>query len=198
MGLYGPNAAGVADQRGLAEHIDIINGTLAKAFGLAGGYIASTETIIDFVRSFSKGFIFTTSMCPAVAAGSLESIRQVKKSNEIRSTFFENVDFVKKELRSAGIPFLDSGSHIIPVLIGDSKLCKEISDFLLNEHQVYVQPINYPTVPKGTERIRITPTPCHDPESTEKFVDALKDAWFKFMPQLSKFENQFTNKIKAV
>ena len=198
VGLYGPNAAGVADQKGLSEHIDIINGTLAKAFGLAGGYIASTETIIDFVRSFSKGFIFTTSMCPAVAAGSLESIRQVKKNDEIRSSFFENVDFVKKELRTAGIPFLDSGSHIIPVLIGDSKLCKEISDFLLNEHQVYVQPINYPTVPKGTERIRITPTPCHDPESTEKFVEALKDAWFKFMPQLVKFENQFTNKIKVI
>ena len=101
VGLYGPNAAGVADQKGLSEHIDIINGTLAKAFGLAGGYIASTETIIDFVRSFSKGFIFTTSMCPAVAAGSLESIRQVKKNDEIRSTFFENVDFVKKELRTA-------------------------------------------------------------------------------------------------
>ena len=110
----------------------------------------------------------------------------------------ENVNFVKKELRKSEIPFLDSGSHIIPVLIGDSKLCKEISDFLLNEHQVYVQPINYPTVPKGTERIRITPTPCHSQESTEKFVEALKDAWFKFMPRLAKFENQFTSKIKAL
>ena len=198
VGLYGPEGRGITAEKGLDQDIDIINGTLAKAFGLAGGYIASTETIIDFVRSFSKGFIFTTSMCPAVAAGSLESIRQVKKNDEIRSSFFENVDFVKKELRTAGIPFLDSGSHIIPVLIGDSKLCKEISDFLLNEHQVYVQPINYPTVPKGTERIRITPTPCHDPESTEKFVEALKDAWFKFMPQLVKFENQFTNKIKVI
>ena len=198
VGLYGPNAAGVADEKGLSEHIDIINGTLAKAFGLAGGYIASSNTIIDFVRSFSKGFIFTTSMCPAVAAGSLESIKQVKKDKELRNTFFENVNYVKKELRQSGIPFLDSGSHIIPVLIGDSKLCKDISDFLLNEHQVYVQPINYPTVPKGTERIRITPTPCHSNDSTEKFVEALKDAWFKFMPQLSKFENQFIDKTKAL
>ena len=198
VGLYGPNAAGVADAKGLSEHIDIINGTLAKAFGLAGGYIASSDTIIDFVRSFSKGFIFTTSMCPAVAAGSLESIQQVKKNPELRDNFFENVEFVKKELRKSGIPFLDSGSHIIPVLIGDSKLCKEISDYLLNQHQVYVQPINFPTVPKGTERIRITPTPCHSQESTEKFVEALKDAWFHFMPQLSKCESQFNTKSKAI
>tara|TARA_Y100000996_G_scaffold413506_1_gene401906 strand:- start:2369 stop:3637 length:1269 start_codon:yes stop_codon:yes gene_type:complete len=198
VGLYGPNAAGVADEKGLSEHIDIINGTLAKAFGLAGGYIASSNTIIDFVRSFSKGFIFTTSMCPAVAAGSLESIKQVKKDKSLRDDFFENINFVKNELRQSGIPFLDSGSHIIPVLIGDSKLCKEISDYLLNQHQVYVQPINYPTVPKGTERIRITPTPCHSKDSTERFVEALKDAWFQFMPQLSKFENQFSDKTKAI
>ena len=198
VGLYGPNAAGVADAKGLSEHIDIINGTLAKAFGLAGGYIASSDTIIDFVRSFSKGFIFTTSMCPAVAAGSLESIQQVKKNPQLRDTFFENVEFVKNELRKSAIPFLDSGSHIIPVLIGDSKLCKEISDYLLNQHQVYVQPINFPTVPKGTERIRITPTPCHSQESTEKFVEALKDAWFHFMPQLSKYENQFNTKSKVL
>lgn len=198
VGLYGPNAAGVADAKGLSEHIDIINGTLAKAFGLAGGYIASSDTIIDFVRSFSKGFIFTSSMCPAVAAGSLESIQQVKKNPQLRDTFFENVEFVKNELRKSAIPFLDSGSHIIPVLIGDSKLCKEISDYLLNQHQVYVQPINFPTVPKGTERIRITPTPCHSQESTEKFVEALKDAWFHFMPQLSKYENQFNTKSKVL
>ena len=149
VGLYGPNAAGIAEEKGVAEHIDIINGTLAKAFGLAGGYIASSNTIIDFVRSFSKGFIFTTSMCPAVAAGSLESIQQVKKNSQVRDIFFENVNYVKSQLRSAGIPFLDSGSHIIPVLIGDSKLCKQISDFLLDEHQVYVQPINYPNSAKG-------------------------------------------------
>jgi len=198
VGLYGSNAAGVAEQKGVSEHIDIINGTLAKAFGLAGGYIASTNTIIDFVRSFSKGFIFTTSMCPAVAAGSLESIQQVQKNPSLRKTFFENVNFVKNELRKVGIPFLDSGSHIIPVLIGDSKLCKEISDYLLDNHQVYVQPINFPTVPKGTERIRITPTPCHSNETTLKFVEALKDAWFKFMPRLSKFENNFASKPKNI
>ena len=198
VGLYGPNAAGIAEEKGVGEHIDIINGTLAKAFGLAGGYITSSNTIIDFVRSFSKGFIFTTSMCPAVAAGSLESIQQVKKNSQERDIFFENVNYVKSQLRSAGIPFLDSGSHIIPVLIGDSKLCKQISDFLLDEHQVYVQPINYPTVPKGTERIRITPTPCHSEEATEKFVEALKDAWLKFMPLLSKYENDFAIKYKSL
>ena len=108
------------------------------------------------------------------------------------------MNYVKSQLRSAGIPFLDSGSHIIPVLIGDSKLCKQISDFLLDEHQVYVQPINYPTVPKGTERIRITPTPCHSEEATEKFVEALKDAWLKFMPLLAKYENDFAGKVKSL
>ncbi len=185
VGLYGSSGGGIAEEKGIVEHIDIINGTLAKAFGLAGGYIASTETIVDYVRSFSKGFIFTTSMCPAVAAGSLESIKQVQKKHELRSEFFKNVNFVKEELRKAGIPFLDSGSHIVPVIIGDSKLCKEISDYLLNQHKVYVQPINFPTVPKGTERIRITPTPCHSREVTKNFIESLKDAWFKFMPRIS-------------
>jgi 5-aminolevulinate synthase len=185
VGLYGPNGGGVAESKGIAQHIDVINGTLAKAFGLAGGYIASTEIIIDYVRSFSKGFIFTTSMCPAVAAGSLESMRQVQKKPELRAEFFENVNFVKNELSKVGIPFLDSGSHIVPVIVGDSRLCKEISDYLLDVHNVYVQPINFPTVPKGTERLRITPTPCHSKEVTQNFVEALKDAWFKFMPRLS-------------
>tara|TARA_X000000368_G_scaffold405804_1_gene383354 strand:+ start:570 stop:1838 length:1269 start_codon:yes stop_codon:yes gene_type:complete len=185
VGLYGSSGGGIAEEKGIVEHIDIINGTLAKAFGLAGGYIASTETIVDYVRSFSKGFIFTTSMCPAVAAGSLESIKQVQKKHELRSEFFKNVNFVKEELRKTGIPFLDSGSHIVPVIIGDSKLCKEISDYLLNQHKVYVQPINFPTVPKGTERIRITPTPCHSREVTKNFIESLKDAWFKFMPRIS-------------
>jgi len=184
VGLYGPNGGGLAEAKGVSEHIDIINGTLAKAFGLAGGYIASTETIVDYVRSFSKGFIFTTSMCPAVAAGSLESMKQVQKKPKLRQDFFENVNFVKNELNSVGIPFLDSGSHIIPVIIGDSKLCKEISDYLLDVHRVYVQPINFPTVPKGTERIRITPTPCHSREVTKTMVEGLKDAWFKFMPRI--------------
>ena len=189
VGLYGASAAGVAEQEGVADQIDIINGTLAKAFGLAGGYIASSETIIDFVRSFSKGFIFTTSMCPAVAAGTLKSVETVQNHPEIRSRFFENVKYVKSELEKAGIPFLDSGSHIIPVIIGESKLCKKISDYLLDEHQVYVQPINFPTVPKGTERIRITPTPSHSKEDIKKFVNALTQAWVKFMPKHSSFIN---------
>ena len=183
VGLYGSNAAGVAEQEGVSDQIDIINGTLAKAFGLAGGYIASTHSVIDFVRSFSKGFIFTTSMCPAVAAGTLKSVETVQNKPEIRSKFFDNIKLVKSELEAAGIPFLDSGSHIIPVIIGESKLCKKISDYLLEEHQVYVQPINFPTVPKGTERIRITPTPSHSKEDIKKFVNALTQAWTKFMPK---------------
>ena len=185
VGLYGSNAAGVAEQEGVSDQIDIINGTLAKAFGLAGGYIASTHSIIDFVRSFSKGFIFTTSMCPAVAAGTLKSVETVQNKPEIRSKFFDNIKLVKFELEKAGIPFLDSGSHIIPVIIGESKLCKKISDYLLEEHQVYVQPINFPTVPKGTERIRITPTPSHSGDDIKKFVNALTQAWTKFMPKHS-------------
>jgi len=187
VGLYGATAAGVAEQEGVSDQIDIINGTLAKAFGLAGGYIASTHSIIDFVRSFSKGFIFTTSMCPAVAAGTLKSVETVQSKPEIRSKFFDNVKLVKSELEKAGIPFLDSGSHIIPVIIGESKLCKKISDYLLDEHQVYVQPINFPTVPKGTERIRITPTPSHSKEDIKKFVNALTQAWVKFMPKHEQF-----------
>ena len=183
VGLYGSNAAGVAEQEGVSDQIDIINGTLAKAFGLAGGYIASTHSVIDFVRSFSKGFIFTTSMCPAVAAGTLKSVETVQNKPEIRSKFFDNIKLVKSELEAAGIPFLDSGSHIIPVIIGESKLCKKISDYLLEEHQVYVQPINFPTVPKGTERIRITPTPSHSKGDIKKFVNALTQAWTKFMPK---------------
>ena len=193
VGLYGSNAAGVAEQEGVSDQIDIINGTLAKAFGLAGGYIASTHSVIDFVRSFSKGFIFTTSMCPAVAAGTLKSVETVQNKPEIRSKFFDNIKLVKSELEAAGIPFLDSGSHIIPVIIGESKLCKKISDYLLEEHQVYVQPINFPTVPKGTERIRITPTPSHSKEDIKKFVNALTQAWTKFMPkhnQLSSYNLQ--------
>ena len=193
VGLYGSNAAGLAEQEGVSDQIDIINGTLAKAFGLAGGYIASTYSVIDFVRSFSKGFIFTTSMCPAVAAGTLKSVETVQKQPEIRSKFFHNIKLVKSELEAAGIPFLDSGSHIIPVVIGESKLCKKITDYLLEQHQVYVQPINYPTVPKGTERIRITPTPSHTKEDIKKFVNALTHAWTKFMPkynQLSSFNLQ--------
>ena len=193
VGLYGSNAAGLAEQEGVSDQIDIINGTLAKAFGLAGGYIASTYSVIDFVRSFSKGFIFTTSMCPAVAAGTLKSVETVQKQPEIRSKFFHNIKLVKSELEAAGIPFLDSGSHIIPVVIGESKLCKKITDYLLEQHQVYVQPINYPTVPKGTERIRITPTPSHTKEDIKKFVNALTHAWTKFMPkhnQLSSFNFQ--------
>ena len=183
VGLYGETGAGVAEQEGVADQIDIINGTLAKAFGLAGGYIASSNSIIDFVRSFSKGFIFTTSMCPAVAAGTLKSVETVQSKPEIRSKFFDNVKLVKSELEKAGIPFLDSGSHIIPVIIGESKLCRKISDYLLEEHQVYVQPINFPTVPKGTERIRITPTPSHSKEDIKKFVNAITQAWIKFMPK---------------
>ncbi len=193
VGLYGSNAAGVAEQEGVSDQIDIINGTLAKAFGLAGGYIASTHSVIDFVRSFSKGFIFTTSMCPAVAAGTLKSVETVQNKPEIRSKFFDNIKLVKSELEAAGIPFLDSGSHIIPVIIGESKLCKKISDYLLEEHQVYVQPINFPTVPKGTERIRITPTPSHSKEDIKKFVNALTQAWTKFIPkhnQLSSYDIQ--------
>jgi len=193
VGHYGSIAAGVAEQDGVSDQLDIINGTLAKAFGLAGGYIASTHSVIDFVRSFSKGFIFTTSMCPAVAAGTLKSVETVQNKPEIRSKFFDNIKLVKSELEAAGIPFLDSGSHIIPVIIGESKLCKKISDYLLEEHQVYVQPINFPTVPKGTERIRITPTPSHSKEDIKKFVNALTQAWTKFMPkhnQLSSYNLQ--------
>ena len=179
VGLYGPNGGGVADEQKVMQDIDIINGTLAKAFGLLGGYISSSKNIIDFVRSYSPGFIFTTSIPPAIAAGAIASIRYVKDNQQLRNKLKEKCLLIKEKLLAANIPFLKTKSHIIPIIIGDSKLCKKAADELLEKHKVYLQPINYPTVPRGKERLRITPSPLHTDKMIDDLINALKFVWKK-------------------
>ena len=177
VGLYGPRGGGVAEARGLMDRIDVIEGTLGKAYGVMGGYITGSTKLIDFVRSFASGFIFTTALPPALAAGAVASIRHLKTSHVERARHQERVATVRRRLHANGIPTLENPSHIIPVMVGDAKKCKMISDWLLDNHGIYVQPINYPTVPVGTERLRITPSPVHSDADIDKLVTALSEIW---------------------
>jgi len=180
VGLYGSHGGGVAQEQKIMHEIDIINGTLAKAFGLIGGYVSSSKTIIDFIRSYSPGFIFTTSIPPAIASGAIASIRYVKDNQQLRDKLKEKCLLIKEKLLAANIPFIKTKSHIIPIIVGDSKLCKKASDELLEKHKVYLQPINYPTVPRGEERLRITPSPLHTDQMINDLINALKFTWKKF------------------
>ncbi|MGH7020772.1 MAG: 5-aminolevulinate synthase [Brevundimonas sp.] len=173
VGLYGPTGAGVAERDGLLDGIDIVECTLGKAIGVMGGYIAADAVIVDAVRSWASGFIFTTSLPPALTAGALASVRHLKAHPELRVAHQERAETLKRRLSAAGIPVLPSVSHIVPVHVGNPVHCKLISDMLLEEHGIYVQPINYPTVPKGTERLRFTPSPNHDDGMIDKLVDAM-------------------------
>jgi len=173
VGIYGNRGAGVAEKLGVMNEIDILQGTLAKAFGVMGGYITAKRNLIDFVRSNASGFIFTTSLPPCVAAGAYTAMRHLKFSNIERDTQSKVVYRLKKNLKKSGLKFLDYDSHIIPVIIGDAKLCKIACNKLLDDFNIYVQPINYPTVPIGTERIRITPTPLHNDKMIKELVNAL-------------------------
>ena len=185
VGLYGDTGAGYCEKLG-ETRVDITNGTLGKAFGVQGGYIAGDELVIDAIRSVASGFIFTTSTSPVICSGALASIKYLKDHNELRVKHQERASTLKRMLSEVDIEVHpDACTHIVPVMVRDPKLCKKMSDMLLEDYNIYIQPINYPTVPKGTERLRITPTPCHSREVTQNFVEALKDAWFKFMPRLS-------------
>jgi len=177
VGLYGAGGGGISDRDGLASRMTIIQGTLAKAFGLVGGYVTGSAAIIDFIRSFAPGFIFTTSLPPAIAAGAVASIRHVRRANDLRERHQERANRVKRRLLEAGLPVMASPSHIVPVMVGDARLCKQASDDLLERHLIYVQPINYPTVPRGAERLRLTPSPQHRDDDIERLVAALNDVW---------------------
>ncbi|MBE1294347.1 MAG: 5-aminolevulinate synthase [Rhodobacteraceae bacterium] len=177
VGLYGTRGGGISEQEGLADRLTIIEGTLGKAFGVAGGYITGSVEVVDFIRSFSSGFIFTTSLPPAVAAGARAAIQHLKESDWERHVQRHNVKTVRAKLDAIGVPHIDNPSHIIPVMVGDPVKCKYISDRLLAEHGIYIQPINYPTVPKGTERLRITPSPVHSAEDIAHLIDALEVLW---------------------
>jgi 5-aminolevulinate synthase len=179
VGMYGPRGAGVCERDGIMAEIDIIEGTLGKAFGVMGGYIAADAVIVDAIRSFADGFIFTTSVPPAIAAGAVASIRWLKEHNEVREMHQERAAALKARMGAAGLPVMPSVSHIVPVLVGDPVHCKMISDVLLEEHGVYVQPINYPTVPRGTERLRFTPSPAHTDEMMDNLVRALETLWVR-------------------
>ena len=180
VGLYGPRGGGIAQREGLSDRLTVIEGTLGKAFGVHGGYIASSESLCDFVRSFASGFIFTTSLPPAVAAGALASIRHLKTSQSERRSHRERVATVKQRFNVAGLPVLGNDSHIVPLMVGDPVVCKQISDELLSQYRIYVQPINFPTVPKGSERLRLTPTPLHSNADIDHLVRSLVSVWQKF------------------
>ena len=177
VGMYGERGGGVAERDGVMDRVDLIEGTLAKAFGVVGGYVAGSSAAIDFIRSYAASFIFTTAPAPALVAGALAAVRHLKLSGQERSAQQRQAQLMKESLAAAGLPQLPSMSHIVPIPIGDAKLCKQASDILLEKYGIYVQPINYPTVPRGTERLRFTPGPNHDDRMIEEVVQALTEVW---------------------
>ena len=180
VGMYGPRGGGVCEARSLMDRIDIIQGTLAKAYGMIGGYIAADKVIVDAIRSLASGFIFTTSIPPSTAAGALRSVRVLKQSPEKREMHQERANALKSRFRAAGYPFIDGETHIVPLMVGDPIKCQAISDRLIEEFGIYAQPINFPTVPRGTERLRFTPGPFHSDTMMDELMDALEQVWDEF------------------
>ena len=177
VGMYGPRGAGVAERDRLMHRLDIINGTLAKAFGVLGGYIAASARMCDAIRSYAPGFIFTSSLPPAVAAGAAASVAHLKHDSDLRAAHQTQASILKTRLKGLGLPIIDHGSHIVPVIVGDPVHTKILSDKLLEGHGIYVQPINFPTVPRGTERLRFTPSPVHGPDEMDRLVTAMDELW---------------------
>ena len=177
VGMYGPRGAGIAEREGLMDRLDIINGTLAKAFGVMGGYIAASAKMCDAIRSYAPGFIFSTSIPPAVAAAAAASVAHLKTDQELREQHQVQAKILKTRLKGLGLPIIDHGTHIVPVIVGNPVHTKKLSDMLLDQFGIYVQPINFPTVPRGTERLRFTPSPVHGPEEMDALVDAMDALW---------------------
>jgi 5-aminolevulinate synthase len=177
VGLYGPRGGGIAERDGVMDRVDIVNGTLAKGFGVMGGYIAASRACCDAIRSYAPGFIFTTSLAPAIAAGALASIRHLKRSEIERARLKERVGKLKRLMAEVRLPVMENPSHIVPVMVGDPVHCKAVTDTLLEHYGIYVQPINYPTVPRATERMRFTPSPVHSDAQMAYLISALKELW---------------------
>ena len=198
VGLYGTEGRGIAEEQKVSDEVDIINGTLSKAFGQMGGYIAASTDIIDFIRSFAPGFIFTSSANPSIAAASIKAIEIAKKSENLRQDIRENSNLIRAGLKDLKIPHLDNDSHIIPIHLEDPKLCKEAANVLIEEHGIYIQPVFYPTVPKGDERFRVTITPKHQAKDIERFLGCLDSVWNKLSLRREQHSPQDLEKIRKI